>query len=198
MAGDTTDEIARRLVHVSGLVFPLSYLLGVLSWRQLGWVLTATALAAFALEVFRLRVGLDWALLDRVFDHLTREYEQDNLAGYFLYLFSMAVVALLFAPRAAIPGMLMLAIADPVSGLLGSSELQAAKQTFVLLVTFGISVFLASLFVPPVPATLGGLAATLADGVKPAPWGYVIDDNLSIPIAAALAIEIGLLLPIGL
>jgi dolichol kinase len=192
MDEDATDEIARRLVHLSGVFFPLSYLLGVLSWRQLGWVLSAVALAAFCLEVLRLRVGLDRRFLERFFDRLTREYEQDNLAGYFLYLLSMAVVALVFAPRSALPAILMLSIADPVSGLLGSDELRAAKQTFVLLVTFGVSVLIASPFVPPVPAVFGGLAATLADGVKPAPWGYVIDDNLSIPIAAALAIELGL------
>ena len=192
------DEIERRLVHVSGVVFPLSYLLGVLSWRTLGWVLVLVATTAFCLELLRLYVGLGWPILKQIFDRLTREYEQKNPAGYFLYLFSMALVALVFAPRAAVPGMLMLSIADPVSGLLGSGELRAAKQGFVLLVTFGISVFLAFLFVPPVPATLGALAATIADGVKPAPWGYVIDDNLSIPIAAALAIEFGFGLPIGL
>ena len=197
MAGDATDELARRLVHVSGAVFPLSYLLGVLSWRELGWVLVAVAAAAFCLEALRLYVGLDWAVLQRLFDRLTRAYEQDNLAGYFLYLFSMALVALLFDPRSALPGILMLAIADPVSGLLGSGELRAAKQGFVLLVTFGVSLLIALSFVSLVPAVLGALAATLADGVKPAPWGYVLDDNLTIPIAAALAIEAGLRLPVG-
>ena len=192
-----TNEIARRLVHVSGVFFPLSYLLGLLSWRELGWVLVAVTFVAFCLEVVRLYVGLDWPLLERVFDRLTREYEQDNLAGYFLYLFGMVVVVLVFPPRSALAGMFMLAIADPVSGLLGSGELRAAKRTFVLLVTFGVSVLIASFLISPVPAVFGGLAATIADGVKPAPGGYVIDDNLSIPIAAACAIELGLLLPAG-
>jgi len=176
----------------------VSYLLGLVSWRELGYLLVLAASAAFGLEVLRLRVGLDWPILERVFDRLTREYEQDNLAGYFLYLFSMALVAVFFSPRSAVPGMLMLAIADPVSGLLGSGELRAAKQGFVLLVTFGVSVLIASFFVPPVPAVLGALAATLADGVKPVVGGYVIDDNLSIPIAAACAIELGLRLPVGM
>jgi len=192
------DELARRLVHVSGVWLPVSYLLGLVSWRELGYLLVLAASAAFGLEVLRLRVGLDWPILERVFDRLTREYEQDNLAGYFLYLFSMALVAVFFSPRSAVPGMLMLAIADPVSGLLGSGELRAAKQGFVLLVTFGVSVLIASFFVPPVPAVLGALAATLADGVKPVVGGYVIDDNLSIPIAAACAIELGLRLPVGM
>ena len=73
-----TNEIARRLVHVSGVFFPLSYLLGLLSWRELGWVLIAVTFVAFCLEVVRLYVGLDWPLLERVFDRLTREYEQDE------------------------------------------------------------------------------------------------------------------------
>lgn len=191
------DELARRLVHVSGVWFPAIYLLGLVSWRELEWLLVVAASVAFGLEAVRLYVGFDWSALERIFDRLTREYEQENLAGYFLYLFSMACVALLFSPRSALPGMFMLAIADPVSGLLGSGELRAAKQGFVLLVMFGISVLIASFFVSPLPAICGALAATLADGVKPVVGGYVIDDNLSIPIAAALAIELGLWLPVG-
>jgi dolichol kinase len=57
---------------------------------------------------------------------------------------------------------------------------------------FGVCTGLAAPFVPPVAAVLGGLAATLADGVKPVVAGYVIDDNLTIPPAAAVAMLAGL------
>jgi dolichol kinase len=187
MGLDVDDEIARRLVHVSGSAFPLAYVLDVLSWRQLGWVLAGGTIVALGLEGLRLSVGLDW----RIFDRLTREYERDNLAGYFLYAVSLTLTALVFRPRVALPGMFMLTIADPVSGLLGSGELRATKRTLVLAVTFGTSVLIAIGFVPLLPAVCGALAATFADGVKPVIRGYVIDDNLTIPIAAAGAIEIG-------
>jgi dolichol kinase len=43
-----------------------------------------------------------------------------------------------------------------------------------------------------VPAVLAGLATTVADGVKPTVQGYVLDDNLTIPPAAAVAMTVGL------
>ncbi|PSQ60006.1 MAG: dolichol kinase, partial [Halobacteriales archaeon SW_9_67_25] len=39
------------------------------------------------------------------------------------------------------------------------------------------------------------LAATVADGVKPVVAGYVLDDNLTIPPAAAVAMTVGLQFP---
>ena len=181
-------ELKRRAVHASGTVVPVAYLLGVLTYEQFRWLLVAGALAALCLEVFRLFVGLDW----RLYDELTREYEQDNLAGYALYALGGAAVALLFSPPVAIPAILMLTIADPLSGLLGSGELRPVKGLSVLAVTFTVCLLIALAFVSFVPALLGALAATLADGVKPVVGGYVIDDNLTIPIAAALAIAGGL------
>ena len=103
-----------------------------------------------------------------------------------------AAVAVAFEPQVALPAILMLTIADPLSGLLGSGELRTAKEVSVLAITFLVCFAIATPFVPLVPALFGAFAATLADGVKPVVAGYVIDDNLTIPVAAAVAIAAGL------
>ncbi|GAA0473629.1 dolichol kinase [Halococcus dombrowskii] len=181
-------ELKRRAVHASGTALPAAYLLDLISYEQFRWLLVAGSVVVCCLEALRLFVGLDW----RLYDELTREYEQDNLAGYALYTFSGTAVALVFQPAIAIPAILMLTIADPLSGLLGSGELQSMKELSVIAVTFAVCFLIAFPFVALVPAVCGAFAATLADGVKPVVRGYVVDDNLTIPIAAAVAITIGL------
>lgn len=189
-------EVPRRLVHVSGAVVPGLYLAGVLSWGQVrGLALFATAVGLL-LEGIRLFGHDDWPVvrtLNRVvYRRLTRAYEQTNPAGYLLFLVGGTAVALAFRPRIAVPAFLMLAIADPLSGLLGSGGLDGIKRPLVMGVTFAVSLGLAIPFVPAIPAVLGALAATVADGVKPVVFGYVLDDNLTIPIGAAVAIWVGL------
>ena len=180
-------EVTRRGVHAAGAVFPLSYVVGPLTWRQLGWLLLGGVGVVLALEAGRLSGRLQlW-----IYDALTREYEQRGLAGYALYFVSMTFVAWTFPPAAAVPGMLMLAIGDPIGGLLGAGELRSVKRGRVLLATFGTCLLLAWPFVAAFPAVLGALAATLADGAKPVVKGYVVDDNLTIPPAAATAITAG-------
>ncbi|EMA55053.1 MULTISPECIES: hypothetical protein [Halococcus] len=186
------SEVGRRAVHVSGTLLPVAYLADFVTYRQFRWLILAGAVVALCLEAIRLLVGLDW----RLYDALTREYEQDNIAGYALYMIGATAVAFAFEPRVALPAILMLTIADPISGLLGSGELRTAKEASVLAITFLICFAIAIPFVPAVPAVLGGIAATIADGVKPVVRGYVIDDNLTIPIAAAAAIEAGLVVGI--
>lgn len=182
------DEIARRVVHASGATVPLSHALApdLVSWRLVQYFLVGCLAVVAVLESLRLFGNLDWAIYDR----LTREYEQDNPAGYALYMVSMTFVAFVFDPQIAMPAMLMLAIADPVSGLLGAGELRAVKQGWVLLVTFGVATLLAVPFVPPLAAIAGGLGATVADGLKPVIAGYVVDDNLTIPPVAATAMVV--------
>ncbi|MDS0282562.1 dolichol kinase [Haloarcula onubensis] len=189
-----TDEVARRLVHVTGAAVPLSYLLGgdLVTWGLVQAFLAVALVVVVVLEFLRLSVGLDWAIYDR----LTREYEQDNPAGYALYIVGMAVVAGAVSVGLPIPvalaAMLMLAIGDPISGLLGSAEASSVKQVWVLLAMFGVCTLLAAPFVPTAAAVLGGVAATFADGVKPTVAGYVVDDNLSIPVLGAVAMWVGL------
>lgn len=183
------SEPGRRLVHASGSVVPLLYVEHILTWPQVqGIVLLAMAVASI-LEGLRLSGHLDWW----VYRRFTRDYEADWPAGYALALVGATVTVLVFAPRVAVPALLMLTIADPVSGVLSSGRLEV-KRGYVLLATFGISLGIAGLLlVPPGPAVMGASAATVADGVKPTIKGYVIDDNLTIPVLAAAAMHVGFL-----
>lgn len=197
-----SGEVPRRLVHASGAIVPALYLANVVTWGDVqAFALVATAIGLL-LEGIRLYGPSDWAvmkILDRVvYRRLIREYERSNPGGYLLFLVGGTVVALTFEPRIAVPAFLMLAIADPLAGVLGSGGLNGAKRPLVMGVTFAVSLGLAVPFVPPFPALLGALTTTIADGVKPVIAGYVLDDNLTIPIGAAIAIWVGLRLAPGL
>lgn len=183
-AGNATSEVLRRVVHASGTVVPVAYLVGVLTWPQLRVVLVAGTALAVVLEALRLVGHLEW----RIFDLLTRSYEEDNPAGYALFAVGMTTVGLLFEPVIAVPAMLMLTLGDPVSGLLGSGELRDAKRSEAVAGMFAVCVGVALLTGPGlVAALLGGFVATLADAVKPVVAGYVVDDNVTIPIGGAAA-----------
>lgn len=178
------EELNRRLVHLAGTGYPLLYLLDrelgldIVGWTELQLLVIASAAGALILEILRLRGIMElW-----FYDDLTREYEQEYIAGYALYLIGMAITVVIFRPTVALPAVLMLTIGDPISGLLSSGNL--AKSTWVLFAMFGICLLLAAPFVPPAVAVVGAATATAADGLKPVVFTYVIDDNLTIPIGA--------------
>jgi len=196
MAGETAtvrqaipDELGRRLVHASGSVLPALYLLQLATWIQVRVLFVTGAVIATVLELLRLFGDLDWD----IYDHLTREYEQDNPAGYAYYMLSTASVVLIFGPQIAIPAALMLMIGDPISGMAGSGEFRAVKRPSALAVMLFTCVALSApfLYETPLAVAFGGLVAMVADGVKLVVSGYVIDDNLTIPPTAAVAMWLG-------
>jgi len=191
-----SDELGRRLVHASGATIPGAYLLdrhvletGLVPWRVVQAVAVLGLLLAAVLEAARLSGTIEHPIYDR----LTREYEQEKVAGYALYVLSSTVVVLAFEPRIAVPALFMLTLGDPVSGILSTGELRTVKRPRVLVGMFVVSLALAAPFVGPLAAVAGSRGAMLADGVKPTIGDYVIDDNLTIPIAAAVPMWLVLL-----
>ncbi|MFB6133815.1 MAG: diacylglycerol/polyprenol kinase family protein [Halanaeroarchaeum sp.] len=179
------SEIDRRLVHASGSAIPVSSLLGV-PWRTVQWFVLAGAVLAIALEAFRLQGDLDWWIYDR----LTRDYERDGVAGYAYFAIGYAIVAWVFAPPFAIAAMLMLSIGDPIAGLLSNGRRQV-KRSGVLLVTFAVSLSIASLLGIPLPTAVAGAGvATFADGITLRVGSWFVDDNLTIPVGAAAAMAL--------
>lgn len=176
-------ELQRRFVHASGAVIPMSYLFAGVQWNLIVAVFVIGAGVTAILEVVRLRVGLDWV----VYDRLTREYEQETVAGYAYYVLGGTVTVLLFSPKIAVPALFMLMLVDPVSGWLGNSSPGGRKRFRVLVVSFVLSFTIAYPFTSLVPALAGGIVVALADGMKPVMAGRVIDDNLTIPIGGGAA-----------
>lgn len=188
----TAEEVERRLVHAGGAVFPVAHVLGFLTWPQLQLLYIVGAAVTIALEFLRLVVGIDAVLYRR----LIREYERSNLAGYALYVFGSTAAVLVFEPRIAVPALLILALVDPVSGLLARNEFGQPKRPAVIAVTFALSGIIAVLFVPLVPALLAAALTSVADGMSPVIAGYVIDDNLTIPIGTGVVMWLGLAVPV--
>ena len=183
------DELKRRVVHASGAGLVALYLLADflelgLTWPRFQMLMIALALGAIGLEVLRLRVGLEWW----IYEKLTREYERDQFAGYGWYMVSMTVVVLLFEPAVALPAMLMLALADPISGAFSDDSLRRVKRPPALATMFLASALLALPFLYERPEAIlaAALGATVADGVKVTYGDFVLDDNLTIPIYAAV------------
>ncbi len=176
-------EISRRLVHASGSLIPAAYLLDILSWNQVRLVLAMGIVLALAIEASRLLAGIEPPFINR----MIRSYEEEYLAGYALYVLAGGGVGLVFEPNIAIPAILMLTIGDPISGLLSTGELRRVKRPHVLLVMFVVCLALGWWFLDPLAAVAAAFVATIADGVKPVIKGYVIDDNLTIPIGAAVS-----------
>ncbi|WP_436346229.1 dolichol kinase [Natronorubrum sp. FCH18a] len=185
------DELKRRLVHSSGAGLVALYLLSDafelgLTWFRFRALMVVLALGTIGLEFLRLQVGLDWQLYDK----LTRDYEQNQFAGYGYYMVSMTVAVLLFEPQIALPAMLMLAIGDPISGAVSDDSLKFVKGPKVLVTMFVVSAIIAApfLYEHPLAVLAAAVGATIADGVKLRLGGYIVDDNLTIPIyAGALA-----------
>ncbi|ACM55897.1 hypothetical protein [Halorubrum lacusprofundi] len=182
-------EFERRLVHSGGTLYPVPYLLGWFTWTETRYFLVAALAVVLTLEFLRLVVGFDHALYQK----LIREYETDSIAGYALYQVSMTGVVLLLNPTLAIPAMWMLSLGDPVSGALGDNDATEAKRPAAWIAMFLVSLSLALLFTVPAFGTGVGIAvalagavlAAIADGLPPIIRGVAVDDNLTIPPAAA-------------
>lgn len=184
-----TGELGRRLTHASGSVLPGLYLVGLITWQQTQTLFVVGAVVAVVLEALRHSGRIDWW----IYRHLTREYEQETVAGYALYMISSAAVVLAFEPFIAVPAVLMLTLGDPISGLTASGEFRRIKRPRSLVTMFVVSSLIALpfLYETPLAVVLGGIGGMVADGTKPIVRGHVVDDNLTIPPVAAALMLLG-------
>lgn len=191
--GSEDLEIGRRLVHSSGIIFPILYYF-LLDRIEIVALLCMAVLIATILEFLRIKKGYD----NVIFDNLTRDYESDKLAGYHLYLVGMLVASVFYQPVIAMSSMVMVAVCDPIGGILGNTQQDQSKSVWVLL-----SVILSGWIVstPIILYSYGvntsillglvvGVGTGLSDFRKLSVKGYIIDDNLLIPVVSGLACQL--------
>ncbi len=190
----TGFEPGRKLIHLLSGLIPLFYLWFDLSRREAVTILGILAIPFLAADIARrylptlnraFSTWLEWAL---------REKERARLTGASYSLIGAWLTILLFEKRLACAALLVLAVGDTVASLVGRAvggrTLLGRKTAAGSLAMFVASSLVALAFVPPWVAVGGALAATLVE-LLPLP----IDDNLTIPLAAGLALMLLSLVP---
>lgn len=183
----------RRLFHAAtgvGVVLALEWV-GVPE-RLLVAALLVALVAALTGDVLRARNPGANALFFRVFRHLASPRDASGLASSTWYAGGL-VVALAFFPRAAaVSGILVLALADPVASYLGR---RWGKIPFLGGSLEGTLLFVITALVILVPrhapgvAVLAALFAALAERIT-----WPMDDNFTVPVTTAAAVTVFALL----
>jgi len=203
-------EAKRKAIHLTGLLVPAVILLFG-KGAAVGFVAAALAVAVL-LELARLS--------GKVRLPAVRDHEAERVAGYFYYILGALLTVLFFSPPIAVAAMLMLALGDAASGIIGSVVRGSAVRTvimggggrrikpvpvvagtFAVCLAVGYAASLLEAIFSPEPGVLsvsvfvaGAAAATFADAVPLNLRRRVIDDNLSIPLLSGSAMTLAALL----
>lgn len=203
-------EMRRKAIHLTGLLVPAAILLFG-KGAAVGFVAAALAVAVL-LERARLS--------GKVRLPAVRDHEAERVAGYFYYILGALLTVLFFTPPIAVAAILMLALGDAASGIIGSVVRGSAVRTLImegggrrikpvpvvagtfavcLAVGYAASIIEGIYFSSPgvlslLVFTTGAAAATFADAVPLSFRDRVVDDNLTIPLLAGSAMSLAALL----
>lgn len=187
------DELGRRAVHLSGLIFPTSYLITGNQVLTICFILVSLFIATL-FEYLRLRTDFD----NYVYRRLTREYEEYKLAGYYLYIVGLLFSWVFFESEIALVSSFVLAISDPIGGLL--SDESGDKTKLALAGTFTSSLLICILILGyteisnillVILGLLCGVTTSISDSYIFKLRGEVVDDNLLIPILTGFVVTVG-------
>jgi dolichol kinase len=177
----------RRLFHAgNGLI--LAFLPGRigLTGGALVAVLAGLFGALLALDVARLRSSRLNALFFAAFPALASPREAVGAASSTWYAGGVLLLYALFPVALVVPALLVLALADPAAAVVGRrwGRRRLGKGTWVGTATFAATAFLilGAFFASPIALGI----ALLTAGAEAVPWR--IDDNLTVPLAAASAL----------
>lgn len=188
-------EIRRKLIHLTGLLVPLSIL-------AFGKTITAILIALALLVALILEVG---RLNGRISLPEVRDKEKNSVAGYIYYILGSLLTVIIFEPMIAVTSMLMLSLGDAVSGIVGSILERANVRdncTSIRLkpLPIVVSMFLVCLTIGFLSSTItqlpfrvyfaGAVGATVADSLAVNAGGRTLDDNLIIPLLSGFMMSL--------
>jgi glycerol-3-phosphate acyltransferase PlsY len=186
------SEPPRKLIHLTGGLIPLIYLLLDLTKLEALLILGSLAFPFIAADILRLR----WPALNRWFlrwfHGAMRPGEENRPTGSTYYLVACWLTILLFERTVATAALLILACGDTAASLVGRAlggYRLGTHKTLTGTLAFMITAFLVALpFFPPAMALTGAIIAAVTECL-PLP----LDDNITIPLSAGLSFT--LLLP---
>jgi dolichol kinase len=188
------SNYARSAFHM-GAAAVCMVLIVTLTSEQLPWAAGAFAVWSWSMEGLRRVSGRANVAMMRFFRPIAHEQERDRVNSATWYMTSLVLLALTGSPLLCVTGVAVLGLADPLAGLVGrrfgrvrliNGRSLEGSLTFVVVGTLAARAAMLLVDTPLGSSTLWltALAASLAGGVVELASRRV-DDNLSIPMAAA-------------
>jgi len=167
------EEIFRKLIHFSGLLYIPSY--NIFGREILFSALLSLIPFVAILEFFRIRKGL--------FGCISREYEKRSLGAYVYFLISLILLTSLFPRETAFVAVLTAVVGDGTAGILRRMQ-RDFLASLAMFASSMLSIHVLGLM--DSHSAFAVLIGTLVERIKRV-GRMKIEDNLSVPISAALA-----------
>ncbi len=191
---DFPYEIARKAIHLSSLSIPLIY------WhisRELTLLLLVPLFAGFFfVDLLKNFVTPLSGWYHRTFGSILREHELQGIKGQFngaTCIMMSAVLLVFFFPKIiAIASFSMVSVSDTFASIVGKSigKHRFGKKSLEGSAAFFLTAILVVLVIPGLDWRIGLVMAavgTVTEAFVVSIGSYRIDDNLTIPLASALA-----------
>jgi len=185
-------EIARKLIHITNLVIPLSYLWIFQNQIIMVGILLFFTILSIIIEIFRVRNSQVSSFFERWLNFMMRENETSgNITGA-TWVFVGAFLTVLLVPNPyAVLGLIFLSVGDTVAALIGigyplvrigRKTLSGTLSGFVVCVLVGKVI---GLPVGDFVIIFGAFVAMVVELI-PSP----VNDNITIPLSAGLAMAL--------
>ena len=177
-----TEEIKRKIIHLSNSVIPLSYYFFVED-RMMIWILFSITILFVTVDYFRFRIGWIQKWFGIFFSSMLRKHElEGKLTGATWAFIGATISVFLFEKDIAVLALLFMSVGDTVAALIGQQygKIKIGKKTIEGFAGGLASCLFISIFFPSViwiNRIAGSLIASLIE-LSPIP----VDDNLMIPL----------------
>ena len=180
-----SEEIKRKIIHLSNSVIPLSYYFFVEDRMMMVWILFSITICFVTVDYFRFRIGWIQKWFRIFFSSMLRKHElEGKLTGATWAFIGATISVFLFEKDIAVLALLFMSVGDTVAALIGQryGKIKVGEKSLEGFAGGFISCIFISIFFPSIiwiNRISGSLAASLIE-LSPLP----IDDNLMIPIVS--------------
>jgi len=178
-----SEEIKRKIIHLSNSVIPLSYYFFVEDRMMMIWVLLSITICFVTVDYFRFRIGWIQKWFRIFFSSMLRKHElEGKLTGATWAFIGATISVFLFEKDIAVLALLFMSVGDTVAALIGQQygKIKIGEKTIEGFAGGLVSCIFISIFFPSViwiNSIAGSLIASLIE-LSPIP----VDDNLMIPL----------------
>lgn len=182
-------ELRRQMFHLLlGIAIVVLYQINLLTIKILFVIFLIGLLSSFISLKYKIPI-INWFLKN--FERET-EFKKNPGKGTLLYVAGVLIVLLLFEKNIALAAILILAVGDSVSHVVGKHfgkcRLKNSKHLEGTAAGIFFASIAASMFIEPKLAFLGSTAAMFFEVIELKIGQMMIDDNLTIPLIAGLTI----------